>query len=155
MAALNVDETLPTIKKAKVEEFTTRGSCRCDTVKFEVVGEPSTQGYCHCESCRNALSTAFVPYASFKLENFRVVEGQEHLGKYNKLGYTDRCFCKLCGCPTHAEVPSYDMVSIYTARLHDFTHQPTGHYYYSTKVMAVKDGLPKYSQYGDSALLEE
>jgi hypothetical protein len=65
------------------------GGCRCGAVRYEVHGEPTMVGLCHCTDCRKETGSAFLAYADWPLEKFKVS------GDFNT--YEGRSFCPLCG----------------------------------------------------------
>lgn len=72
-----------------------KGGCLCGAVRFEAEVDLSKPvGRCNCTICTKvgATSTAVKPSA------FRVLSGEEHLGKWSKSGGPNyRYFCKQCG----------------------------------------------------------
>ena len=70
--------------------------CMCGDFKAEVTGEPSFACYCHCEMCRRHTGNCL--YAGiWSSENFKIVQGEEGLGKFSKVEDITRYFCSKCG----------------------------------------------------------
>jgi len=77
-------------------ELTIReGRCFCGDIRYRVTGEPLWVGHCHCESCRRANSAAFVTYAGFPRERFRILAGEP--GIFRSSPGVERRFCRRCG----------------------------------------------------------
>jgi hypothetical protein len=73
-----------------------KGSCCCGAVAFELLEPPSMMATCHCTRCRKVGASSFV---FVKRESFRLLQGQDHVARYEAVPpykYT-RCFCKNCG----------------------------------------------------------
>ena len=73
-----------------------KGSCCCNTVKFELSEPPSMMGMCHCSRCRKvgASSLVFV-----KAEALTITSGKGEITEYKaQAPYKyNRCFCSRCG----------------------------------------------------------
>ncbi len=73
-----------------------RGSCCCQSVRFELTEPPKMMGTCHCSRCRKSGASVFVIVDA---ATFRWVEGEEHVGRQPPREGThySRAFCGLCG----------------------------------------------------------
>ena len=73
------------------------GSCLCRAVRFEVRGAFGRASHCHCSMCRKAHGAAFGSYAAVRVENFRIVSGEELILRYKSSRGVERTFCSRCG----------------------------------------------------------
>ena len=58
-----------------------------------------------------------------------------------------RQFCTACGAPVLVGHPSLGMTDVPAGSIQGFTYRPTLHVHYGEKVMAVRDGLPKFKDF--------
>jgi len=126
---------------------TIEGGCLCGAIRYAAGGEPYHITHCHCEDCRRSAGAAFVTWASFRLENFRVIRGaMRDVAFAGRL----RSFCPECGTtlafrasPTAQEidltVASFDHPELIT---------PADHIWTADQLPCIKlgDGLPRHSQ---------
>ena len=75
---------------------TTRGSCHCGAIRYQVTGELTGVIHCHCGDCRR-WHGHFAAYAVAKLADFEITEGAEKLKWYESSGNARRGFCPECG----------------------------------------------------------
>ncbi|KAF4584383.1 DUF636 domain protein [Ophiocordyceps camponoti-floridani] len=81
---------------------TTRGSCLCGKITYQVTGEPDFTNLCYCNSCRKATGALGMANSVFKKENFKLLSGADHLRTFHdescKSGAAlERGFCDSCG----------------------------------------------------------
>ena len=81
------------------EENLYSGSCLCGGLRYEIQGEIGDIVQCHCRKCRKANSTAFATNAPIKKADFKIVQGEHLLKKFQSSATTQRCFCADCGSP--------------------------------------------------------
>lgn len=133
---------------------TYKGSCFCGEVEFEAVGAPAVMGYCHCADCRDWSAGPINAFSLWKPETVRIVKGEASVGTYNKTENSYRKFCRICGGHIMTDHPGMGLVDVYAALLRGFAYEPTVHVHYGSKMMSVKDGLPKFkdlpSEFGGS-----
>jgi len=79
-----------------------RGSCLCNTVRYEVSGELGELIYCHCQRCRKATGSAFIAVAPVPKTNFTITHGEASLKTYRSEAGVCRVFCDQCGSPVMA-----------------------------------------------------
>ena len=126
----------------------THGSrCFCGAVELELSGEPSVQVYCHCSSCRGWLGAPIHAATLWPATSVRVVKGGEKLGLVKKTEASHRQFCTSCGSPVLIRHPAIGMVDVPAGTIEAFAWQPTLHVHYGEKVLAVRDGLPKFKDF--------
>ena len=81
-----------------------RGGCLCGGVRFEIARAAGPFELCHCSRCRKASGSAFVPWLSVLREDFRLIQGEELIQRYEAPlrtrppPYRASC-CSRCGSP--------------------------------------------------------
>ena len=73
------------------------GICLCGAIKYEIISLLQFARNCHCSMCRKITGTAFATWVYVEGNNFRWVEGEAQLGKYQSSSEVTRTFCKMCG----------------------------------------------------------
>jgi hypothetical protein len=81
-----------------------RGGCLCGGIRFEVARAVGPFELCHCNRCRKASGSAFVPWLGVLREDFRLLQGEELIRRYeaplrDKPPPYRTCFCGRCGSP--------------------------------------------------------
>src|SRR5579862_3649079 len=71
------------------------GGRLCGAVRYAAAGEASHLCFCHCASCRRAVGSPGVPWATFARRGFRVTHGR--LAEYRSSARVLRGFCAACG----------------------------------------------------------
>lgn len=122
---------------------THKGACFCGAVQIEVSGSPAAMGYCHCESCRHWSAGPINAFSLWAPDSVKVTQGAEHIGTFAKTDNSHRKWCKACGGHLMTDHPGMGMVDVYAAILPTLAFEPMVHVFYSEKVVAIKDGLPK------------
>lgn len=125
------------------EQAVYTGNCFCGAVKFSVTGEPAGMGYCHCNDCRHWSAGPVNAFTLWPTAAVTVLQGEEHLGTYNKTPGSARKWCTNCGGHVFTGHPSWNLVDVYAATIPDFAFQPGVHVFYQFSVLPIKDGLPK------------
>jgi hypothetical protein len=120
-----------------------KGSCFCGAVEIEVTGAPAEMGYCHCSSCRAFSGAPVNAFTLWKPEQVKVTKGAELIGRFNKVGTSDRQHCKRCGGHIMTAHPTFGLVDVYAAVIPTLPFKPSVHLNYSETVLPMKDGLPK------------
>ena len=126
---------------------TYKGACFCGAVEIEVTGAPVAMGYCHCESCRSWSASPVNAFSLWSPDALKVTRGAENIGEYHKTEMSHRQFCKTCGGHLFTQHPPLNMVDVYAATIPTLKFEPAVHVFYSEKVMAVRDGLPKMKDF--------
>ena len=117
------------------------GRCFCGAVEVAVRGEPAAQGYCHCESCRTHSGALVRGFTLWPRDQVRVTRGD--LAGFNKMGFSDRQHCTVCGGHVLIDHPTIGMVDVHASTLRDFAFKPAVHVNYQEHVLPIRDGLPK------------
>jgi hypothetical protein len=126
---------------------TYKSGCACGAVELEISGDPAVQVYCHCNSCRSWLGAPIHAASLWPASNVKVVKGADKLGMYKRTENSHRQFCTSCGAPVLVEHPSFGMIDVPAGSIGGFDYQPRLHVHYGEKVMAVRDGLPKFKDF--------
>jgi hypothetical protein len=124
-----------------------KSGCACGAVQVAITGPPTVQAYCHCGSCRGWLGAPIHAATLWPTANVTVVKGAERLGTYKKTEASHRQFCTSCGCPVLVRHPAIAMTDVPAGTIPGFAFQPTLHVHYGEKVLAVRDGLPKFKDF--------
>jgi hypothetical protein len=122
---------------------TLKGTCFCGAVEFETHGAPLEMGYCHCASCRSYSGAPFGAFALWQTHNVRITKGEEHVGRFNKSGMSDRHFCRRCGGHLITRHPDLGLTDVGAGALPGLAFKPVVHLNYAEAVMPVKDGVVK------------
>ena len=122
---------------------TLKGTCFCGAVEFETIGAPLEMGYCHCESCRAYSGGPFNAFALWQTHNVRITKGAEHVGSFNKMGMSDRHFCRKCGGHLITRHPELGLTDVKAGALPGLRFEPVVHLNYAEALMSVKDGVVK------------
>ncbi len=134
---------------------TYKGACFCGTVTLECTGAPSRMGYCHCRSCRSWSAGPVNGFTIWAPDQVKITGGAEHLGTFAKTPRSERQWCKLCGGHVMTVHPAGPYIDVYAATIPDLPFVPSMHVHYAETVLPMKDGLPKFSAGGGSALVAE
>ena len=126
------------------------GTCFCGAVVVEVTGAPEAMGYCHCNSCRSWSAAPVNAFTLWKPGAVKVTKGEEHVGTYNKTELSFRKYCRLCGGHVMTDHPTFGLIDVYAATIPSFPYSPGLHVNYGEKVLAIRDGLPKFKDFPEA-----
>ena len=124
-----------------------KSGCACGAVEVEIEGDPAVQAYCHCSSCRGWLGAPIHAAALFPTPKVNVRKGAEKLAMFKKTDASHRHFCTACGAPVLIRHPALGMTDVPAGSIAGFRFQPSIHANYGEKVLAVRDGLPKFKDF--------
>ena len=127
-----------------VHAATYKAGCFCGAVELEVTGEPVFSGYCHCRDCQAWSAAPINAFSLWKSDSVRITRGEADIGTFHKTENSYRKFCKVCGGHLMTEHPRMRLIDVYANLLQGFTHEPTLHANYGSKMVSVSDGLPKF-----------
>ena len=126
-----------------------QGSCLCQGIRYEIAGEIGEIVQCHCQRCRKANGTAFATNAPINSEDFKIVQGENLIKKFEVSGVY-RWFCGECGSPL---ISSRDaQPELYRLRIGTLDTQlqqkPTMHIFVASKAEwdCIADDLPQYAE---------
>jgi predicted GNAT family acetyltransferase len=138
------DDLLAEGQAAKPEAATYKAGCFCGAVEVQVTGKPVFAGYCHCSDCQAWSAAPINAFSLWKSDSVRVTRGESEIGTFHKTENSYRKFCKVCGGHVMTDHPRMRLVDVYANLLEGYTHAPTLHANYASKMVSVNDGLPKY-----------
>lgn len=121
-----------------------KASCFCGAVEVEVTGKPAFAGYCHCRDCQAWSAAPINAFSLWPSASVRITRGEADIGAFHKTENSCRKYCKVCGGHLMTEHPRMRLIDVYANLLQGFTHQPTLHANYGSRMVSVKDGLPKF-----------
>ena len=81
------------------------GGCGCGAVRFEISEPLTAAAYCHCTRCQHRSGTATQASGRTVPGSFRLLAGEEHLGRWAPGGGLDKLFCSKCGSALYAQDP--------------------------------------------------
>ena len=81
------------------------GGCGCGAVRFEVTEPPVAAVYCHCTRCQRRTGTAAAITARVRPGSVRIVQGEEHVRRWEPEGGLAKAFCEQCGSALFAQRP--------------------------------------------------
>jgi hypothetical protein len=88
-----------------VNEPSTRGSCGCGGVRFELASPPQLAGYCHCRRCQKRTGGASSAQARIDGIDVRLLAGEELVTCWSPEGGAEKCFCSACGAHLFSRNP--------------------------------------------------
>jgi hypothetical protein len=121
--------------------------CLCGAVRIEISGAPAVMAYCHCESCRGWLGAPVHAASLWPTPNVTVVEGEDRLGVFKRTEASHRHFCTTCGAPVLIRHPTLGLTDVPAGSISKLSFEPTVHVHYGTKVLSIRDGLPKFKDF--------
>jgi hypothetical protein len=127
--------------------MTTKGSCFCGEVGFEVEGEPIAMGYCHCASCRTWLGAPVHGFTMWEAQAVTVTRGEDKVATFLKTpdSISHRQHCTVCGGSLMVRHPSMGLIDIPSVNVPGVAFAPQFHVNYAEHVLTMKDGLPKFA----------
>ncbi len=123
---------------------THKGSCFCGAVQFEVSGAPVAMGICHCDSCRHWSAGPVNSFALWPKDVVKITAGADAIGTFAKTDNSHRKWCTKCGGHVMNDHPGMGMADVFAAVLPTLEFKPAIHVFYGERMIAIKDGLPKF-----------
>ncbi len=123
------------------------GACFCGAVTLEVAGAPELMGYCHCSSCRSWSASPVTAFTLWKPESFKVMNGAQFIGRFQKGKNSDRRWCTKCGGHLFTQHPLWGITDVYAATIPTLAFVPALHVNYVETVLPMRDGLPKLKDF--------
>jgi hypothetical protein len=74
----------------------------------------------------------------------RVVKGADNLGLFKKTEASHRQYCTSCGAAVLVLHPEMGLTDVPAGSIAGLAYEPTMHVHYGEKVLAIRDGLPKF-----------
>lgn len=108
--------------------------------------------WCHCRECQRSSGSSAIPWGTWPIKSFRVIEGQNNVACFASSYRGNRHFCAVCGAalhmtnPTEEENPTVDVPL--TALDDPAIAQPTCHGWVSEQVpwATASDNLPRHEK---------
>lgn len=123
------------------------GSCLCGGVRYEIRGKLGPSVHCHCGQCRKASGASFATNASARADEFRFVEGESLVGRWESSPGQFRHFCTRCGSPLIKRIDSKpEEVRLRLGTLDaDPETRPAAHIFVGSKApwTVIRDDLPQ------------
>lgn len=119
------------------------GKCFCGAVEIEASGQPAEMGYGHCESCRTYSGAPVSAFTLWTSAQVKVIKGEDLLGGFNKMGFSDRRYCTKCGGHVMVYHPSIGLTDVHASTIPGLPFEAKVHLNYAETVLPMKDGLPK------------
>lgn len=137
-------------------------SCYCGACKVEA--KPETvffTAYCHCTICQRVCGAPFTWGIGLPTDNVKVTKGEENIKSIESSPKCFRNFCSKCSSlmyteSTSEEFPFRDISAALVERddkdareafLKDPRFKPNCHMFYPSRVIDIKDGIPKFATY--------
>jgi hypothetical protein len=104
-------------------------------------------GYCHCKDCRAWSAGPVNAFTLWPRDAVTITDGEDLLLTYSSNGESFRKSCKTCGGNVLSDHPTLGFTDIFAALLADFEFAPALHVNYESKVLPIRDGLPKLKDF--------
>ena len=137
-----------------------RGGCVCGGVRFEIARAVGPFELCHCVRCRKSSGSAFVPWLAALREDFRVLQGEELIRRYeaplrDKPPAYRTSFCGRCGSPVPDPNSEGPLIELHAGVLDDDPGlRPERHILVEMKSswFTISDALPQLDRAALSVL---
>ena len=108
---------------------TTRGSCLCGAVSFEVAEPFEGVAQCHCTTCKRISGGTGTVSGRVRTEAINVLSGRERIRTYQPAEGTAKSFCSVCGSNLFGGGwPDSPMTKVRLSALDSpFDRRPEGH----------------------------
>jgi len=82
-----------------MQHKTTKGSCLCGSVSYQLSGPIKVFQYCHCSRCQKSTGSAHAANIIIDPVHFQWLSGEVLVGRYEleEAKYFATSFCKKCG----------------------------------------------------------
>lgn len=124
------------------------GGCSCGAVRYRARGQPHDIVNCHCDRCRRSAGAPFVPWATFKADQFEFVGDVPK--EYRSSPLVARTFCSVCGTSlTNRNVDQPDEVFVNICSLDNAESiRPERHIWVSRQLswVCLVDDLPRMEE---------
>jgi len=126
-------------------------TCMCGECVVSAKGVPKWAANCHCSQCRKTLSANYAALCGYDIADVNLTKGTTFA---YKTGREERVMCKTCGTKVFADLHHLKQRAIYVdnftkpnhgsaGKLHP-SFKPTIHIFYTSGIVNVIDGLPKF-----------
>lgn len=128
--------------------YSVNGSCLCGAVRYQQRGPFTHMAHCHCSICRKHHGAPFATYVASPLDGFRMLAGNDHLGRYDSSPRWYRPFCLTCGSVAPTLMPEHGLVVGPAGNLEgDLGVTPAMHMFVASKApwYGITDRLPQHA----------
>ena len=131
------------------------GRCLCEAIAYEITGGLGPIYNCHCSKCRRWHGAAFRTRSAVPAQNFKWIQGEEHLAKYRSSEHGTKTFCSICGSnliSIRDDNPDYIGFALGGLE-QDPSTRPLGHIFVGSKApwYEITDDLSQYDEWPGSA----
>ena len=121
------------------------GRCLCGGVRYQVTGTPTLMAHCHCTRCQRSGGASNGTVVAVKPEDYKVVQGEDLLHRYEEEGFTPRVSCARCGSSLYHGSVFIEAGTLTT----DPGMRPTMHIMVNFKAPwhEITDKLPQYGEW--------
>jgi hypothetical protein len=130
--------------------MSSKGSCLCGAVRYEVDKLDMPIVHCHCRTCRKAHASAYATTAGVMRDHFRWISGEANLGAFESSPGKLRRFCSICGTQLIAERPAQEHIILRVPTLDDDPgDRPSMHIWTSHDAAWLRDDehIPSYIEW--------
>ena len=115
--------------------MSTKGSCLCGEVSFEIEGNFESFFLCHCEYCRKDTGSAHASNLFSTTAKLRWVSGQNMIKVYNLLSTRHiKNFCSNCGSALPSSQKDGNLIVVPAGSLDDkISIEPNAHIFVASK----------------------
>lgn len=143
---------MPAMNTGKKEiEVVHKGSCLCNTVRYEINGELVDVLNCHCSMCRKLHASAFRTRAKVKAKDWRTISGQESIKFYESSPGEHKSFCSNCGSSLYTKFDEHpEILGFPLGTLDTDPHvKAARHVFVGSKApwFEITDDLPQHQEY--------
>ena len=124
-----------------------RGTCRCESVQYQVEDSFRYAFYCHCNKCRRISSSAFKAIAGLPFDKLSVTRGAEHTMRIGDADGTHDIHCRSCGSFLFSYIADNGFAHVGLGTLLDTPSiRPDHHIFVAFKAPwhEITDSLPQY-----------
>lgn len=128
----------------------TRG-CLCGAIRYRLASDPFDAGWCHCRTCQLSSGSPAMAFASVKVEDWRLEQGEDALGTVASSSFGHRGFCTRCGTPLYMKVDHQPETVDFSLPTLDEPGavQPGFHIFYGSRIEWAEacDDLPRHEKF--------
>lgn len=133
---------------ASAGEVALDGGCACGAVRYRLEEKPYDSGWCHCRVCQHVSGSGGMVFTTVHLDRYRIVAGEEHIGRFASTSFGTRSFCRTCGSPLTIHVRHQaDEIDIAAGTLDDPEEIAPAFHLYTAEApswMPMMAFLPRY-----------
>lgn len=127
--------------------MTTQVQCYCGDCKIVCEGQPIDQACCHCIDCRRWGGASFQSAKLFPVDKVKVISGSFLSKPQAGDDSQERKSCAKCGGAVLSDMKMMQMIMVPAGLFETEPFTPNFHIMYASRIMDVKDGLPKFKDW--------